>query len=147
MEKFLNNEVIRQIKEVFTGLQKPVEVLFFGNKTDCEYCQSTQQLLSEVCALSDLLSLSIYDVDDHAEIAQKYHIDHTPGIVLAGRENGILIDYGIRFAGIPAGHEFTSLINDLIIVSGRDSGLAPETREFLKSLSKPIHLQVFVTPT
>ena len=54
---------------------------------------------------------------------------------------------GIRYAGIPSGHEFSSLIHDLILVSGRDSGLGQETRNFLKSLDSPVLLQVFVTPT
>jgi len=53
----------------------------------------------------------------------------------------------VRLAGIPSGHEFTSFIQDIILVSGRDSGLNPQTREFLKGLEKPILLQVHVTPT
>jgi glutaredoxin-like protein len=39
------------------------------------------------------------------------------------------------------------LINDILIVSKRDSGLDAKTREFLKNLDRPLHLQVFVTPT
>jgi len=35
----------------------------------------------------------------------------------------------------------------VILVSGRDSGLSAEVREFLKNLEKPLHMQVFVTPT
>jgi glutaredoxin-like protein len=49
--------------------------------------------------------------------------------------------------GIPAGHEFTSLIRNILMVSSRDSGLSPETRTFLSKLDKPLHMQVFVTPT
>ena len=33
------------------------------------------------------------------------------------------------------------------MVSRRDSGLDPKTREYLKNLQQPLHLQVFVTPT
>jgi glutaredoxin-like protein len=57
------------------------------------------------------------------------------------------LDYGVRLAGIPSGHEFSSLIQDLILVSGRDSGLSAETRKALDDLDKPVLLQVFVTPT
>jgi alkyl hydroperoxide reductase subunit AhpF len=66
--------------------------------------------------------------------------------VIAGREDDRIINYGIRLAGIPSGHEFSSLIQDLILVSGRDSGLSQPTRDFLKNLTEPVHLQVFVTP-
>ncbi|MBP1700991.1 MAG: glutaredoxin-like protein, partial [Chloroflexi bacterium] len=47
----------------------------------------------------------------------------------------------------PSGHEFSSLINTLVVVSNRDSGLDQQTRDFLSKLDKPVHLQVFVTPT
>jgi alkyl hydroperoxide reductase subunit AhpF len=68
-------------------------------------------------------------------------------MVIAGRDGEQILDYGIRYSGIPAGHEFSSLLNTLLLVSGRDSGLDSKTRQVLATLDKPIHLQVFVTPT
>ncbi len=143
----LNDEIVAQVREAFTGLVEPVAVLFFGRKQGCEYCEDTLQLVREVTDLSDKLSLKTYDLDDDAEIARKYHVDKAPGLVLAGEIGGEVIDYGIRYAGIPSGHEFTSLINDLLIVSSRDSGLSQEARAFLADLQSPVHLQVFVTPS
>ena len=67
--------------------------------------------------------------------------------MIAAKEGDQLKDYGVRLSGIPSGHEFTSLIQDIILVSNRDSGLNSQTREALKVLDKPITLQVFVTPT
>jgi len=58
-----------------------------------------------------------------------------------------ILDYGIRYAGIPSGHEFSSLINEIILVSGRDSNLNKETREYLSTINQPVLMQVFVTPT
>ena len=77
----------------------------------------------------------------------KFNIDKTPAIVIAAMDNGQVTDFGIQYSGIPAGHEFGTLINDIVLVSGRDSGLSAEAREYLKNLDKPLHLQVFVTPT
>jgi hypothetical protein len=95
--------------------------------------------------------LSHYDLDANPEMAAKYRVDKAPVTVFAGRETddpgSPILDYGIQFSGIPAGHEFSSLIQTLLLVSGRDSGLDENTRAFLKTLTKPIHLQVFVTPT
>jgi len=68
-------------------------------------------------------------------------------LVIAAKEGDQITDFGVRMAGIPSGHEFTSLIQDIVLVSNRDSGLNPQTREFLKELDKPILLQVYVTPT
>jgi alkyl hydroperoxide reductase subunit AhpF len=86
-------------------------------------------------------------MDRDASIARQYKVDKAPGLVIAGRDGDQLLDYGIRYAGIPAGHEFSSLVHDLILVSGRDSGLDDKTRQFLAGLREPVLLQVFVTPT
>ena len=146
--KLLNEQVLEQVREVFTELKQPVQVLFFGSsKTACDYCEDTLQLLKEVAALSDKLGLSEYDLDVDTEMAKQYRIDKAPGFVLVGKDGKQLVDYGILYSGIPAGHEFGSLIHDLVLVSGRDSGLDQKTRAYLAGLDKPVNLQVFVTPT
>jgi alkyl hydroperoxide reductase subunit AhpF len=148
MEKRLLNEAVcQQVKDVFQQLKEPVAVLFFGSQVDCDTCDETYQLASELVELSDKLSLVSYDIDADADMASLYKVDKVPGLVLAGRDGDRIADYGIRFAGIPSGHEFASLVHDLVLVSSRDSGLDLLTRDFLKGLTKPIHLQVFVTPT
>lgn len=147
MGKVLDEQIVKQIQQVFDGLQEPVQVLLFGSKDNCDYCSETQQLLEEVTALHDKLGLSVYDVNEHREIASEYNVTDAPGIVIAAKDDTGLKNLGIQFSGIPSGHEFGTLINDILIVSKRDSGLDTKTREFLKNLDKPLHLQVFVTPT
>ena len=147
VNRLLNEDITRQVSEFFQQLQEPVQVLFFGSKNNCDYCEDTRQLIEEVVGTSDKLGLSVYDIDQDAGLAQQYKVDKTPGMVIAGRDGDQILDYGIRYSGIPSGHEFSSLINTLVLVSSRDSGLGPKTREYLAGLKKPVHLQVFVTPT
>ena len=147
MEKVLNDQITKQITEAFAEVKEPVQVLFFGSKDHCEYCNDTQQLLEEVTALNAKLGLSVYDVQEHQDIANKFNVTNAPGIVIAARDGAEVTNLGIQFSGIPSGHEFSTLINDIVIVSKRESGLNEKTREFLKNLDKPLHLQVFVTPT
>ncbi len=149
MTSMLDENIKKQVQEVFASLQHPVEILFFGS-TDparCQYCEETQQLLKEVSELSPKLALKVFDIQSNADVAHQYKVDGTPEFVLVGRDDDKIVDYGIRYKGIPAGHEFSSLINDLVLISRRDSNLSPETRQFLKELPQPVHLQVFVTPT
>lgn len=146
-EKLLNENIVSQIREVFEQLDKPVEVMFFGSKADCEYCDDTLQLAGEVVAISDKLNLKKYDIDADAELARQYNVDKVPGLVIAARDGDQVTDYGVRLAGIPSGHEFSTLIHDLVLVSSRESGLSQETRRFLQDVKQPVLLQVFVTPT
>ncbi len=150
MAKRLLDENIRgQVRELFENILEPVQVMLFGSSDPnrCPYCEDTQQLLDEVVSLSDKLSLKVYDIDVDAITAQKFNVDAVPTIVMAGIDEQGVIDYGVRYKGIPSGHEFATLVNDLVLVSKRDSGLSAATREFLRTLTKPVHLQVFVTPT
>lgn len=149
MTSMLDENIKKQVRDVFASLQHPVEILFFGSSDParCQYCADTQQLLQEVSELSPMLTLRAYDLDADAAAAQQYKVDGIPEFVLVGSDGDEVTDYGIRYKGIPAGHEFSSLINDLVLVSHRDSNLSPETRKFLKGLTHPVHLQVFVTPT
>jgi glutaredoxin-like protein len=147
MSELLNDDVKKQILEVFGELKHPVRILFFGSTENCDYCNDTRQLLEEVTALSAKLGLSVYDLQADAEVAGQYRVDKAPVFVVAAQDDTAVTDTGIQYAGIPSGHEFTTLIQDILLVSSRDSGLKEDTREFLKGLQKPVHLQVFVTPT
>ncbi|HNB37377.1 MAG TPA: hypothetical protein PK414_14215 [Anaerolineales bacterium] len=147
MEKLLNEQVTGQIRQAFSNLTDPVQILYFGTKEECQYCGETQQLLTEISELDERISLSIYDLQADSVLAAEFNVDKAPAIVIAVKEGEKILDLGIQFSGIPAGYEFSTLITDILLASKRDSGLSAETRDFLKSLSKPIHLQVFVTPT
>jgi len=148
MANLLDDNIKKQIKEMFSEMEKPVEIVFFGSQGEaCEYCEETLALVKEVVELSDKLSISEHDLAAEAELARQLHVDKAPTMVIATRDGERLVDHGIRYAGIPAGSEFSVLINVLLLVSKGDSGLSEPTRKFLSSLEKPVHLQVFVTPT
>jgi len=146
--KLLDEEICKQIKELFDlQLLQPVEIIYFSKLDPCDTCDETHQLLSEIISVNDKLHLSAYSLDENPQLAQQYKVNLAPGLVVAGLDRDKLLDYGISFAGIPSGYEFSSLIQAIIMVSKRDSGLKPEVRSELKNLSIPVNLKVFVTPT
>jgi glutaredoxin-like protein len=147
MERLLNEQIAQQINKAFADLREPVQILYFGSKEDCEYCDETRQLLEEVTALSDKIELSTYDIKEQQDMAASFQVTDAPGIVIAARENAEVKNLGIHFSGVPSGHEFGTFINDILLVSRRDSGLNEQTRQFLKNLDQPLLMQVFVTPT
>jgi glutaredoxin-like protein len=147
VEKLLNDQVVEQIQQAFAQIKEPVQILFFGSKTNCDYCNEARQLMEEVAAIHDHLGLTVYDLQDNADVAAQFNVDKAPAIVIAAKNGTDVVDLGIQFSGIPAGHEFGTFIHDILLVSGRDSGLGAQTRAFLQGLEKPLHLQVFVTTT
>ena len=147
MENVLNEQITKQIREVFAELAQPVQILFFGSEENCEYCGETKQLLSEISEIDERVNLSIYDLKNDAGIAAQYNVEKVPAIVIASKNGDQVVDLGVQFSGIPSGYEFSTLINDIVIASKQDSGLGATTREYLKNLTQPLLLQVFVTPT
>lgn len=128
-------------------LVNPVKVVMFTQTFECQYCTETRKIVEEVAALSDKVEAVIYDFVTDNAIAESYGIDKIPAIAILGVQNGEEVDYGIRFYGIPSGYEFTSIIEDIVDVSKRESGLNAKTKKALAELTTPVHVQVFVTPT
>jgi glutaredoxin-like protein len=131
------------LRERFSDkLVDPVRLVMFTQEIECQYCRETHQLVEEIAALSDKIDVEAYNLITDAEKTQEYNVDKIPAIAVTGAQ-----DYGIRYYGIPSGYEFTSLIEDIISVSEGDSGLSAATREAIAQIAKPVHIQVFVTPT
>jgi glutaredoxin-like protein len=147
MDKMLNNQIVKQLHEAFAELREPVQILYFAADANCETCAETQQLLEEVATLNEKLELKIYDAEEDRDIAAEFNVTVAPTIVIAARDGAQIKDLGIQFLGIPSGHEFGTLINDILMVSRRESGLDEKTRQFLQTLQHPLQLQVFVTPS
>jgi glutaredoxin-like protein len=145
----LNDNIQKQIREAFEALSGPVKIVMFtqgDNVPECETCADTRQLLTEVSALSDKITLEVHDFVREAKLAEQYHIDKIPAVaILSG--GATPKDYGIRLYGVPAGYEFSTLIEDILMVSQQKSELKAQTLDELQKLTQPVNIQVFVTPT
>jgi glutaredoxin-like protein len=133
----------KQIAERLKGLVNPVKIIYFTQEFECDYCRETGELLRELSGLSEKISFEEYNFQIDRDRVIQYEVDKIPATVIMGEDK----DYGIRFYGVPLGYEFVSVLEALLDVSRRDSGLKPETRQKLKAVSKPLRIQVLVTPT
>ena len=71
-----------------------------------------------------------------------------PGIAVLGQDgSGDTSDSRIRFLGTPAGYEFISLVQAVLLVGGRPTGLTQENLQRIAAVDKPVTMQVFTTPT
>lgn len=138
----LTDEIKAQVKESLADLKSPVKLIVFTQTLECMFCRETRELIEGIAGLSDMITVEVYNFIVDAQKAQEYRIDKIPALVIMGDQ-----DYGIRFYGIPAGYEFTSLIHAIRLVGGVGTQLDAETVAELNKLTKPVHLEVFVTPT
>ncbi len=133
--------------EFETNLVNPVKLLMFTQSIECQFCGETRQIVEEIAALSDKITVEIYNFVTDKAVADLYGVDKIPAIAILRVEDGQDKDYGLRFYGIPSGYEFTSVIEDIFDVSKGESGLQPKSKEAVAKITEPAHFQVFVTPT
>ncbi len=77
----------------------------------CSYSRETLEILEKVVDLTDKLHLTAKDFVRDGQAAQDLLITRIPAFVLDGQSKG-----RVRFFGIPAGYEFSTLVEDLIDV-------------------------------
>lgn len=123
-------------------LVNEVRLVVFTQETECEFCKESRNLVEEVASVSDRIKVEVYDLVKDEGKAREYGIDKIPAIAVKGKR-----DYGVRFYGVPGGYEFTPLIEAIVDASTGSTRLSPTTKERLKAVNKPVHIQVFTTPT
>lgn len=129
-------------KEFAAKLVHPVKLVMVTQEFECDFCKETRQIVEELAELSDKITAEVYDFVADKEKIAAYNIARIPAIAVIGEK-----DYGIRFYGIPSGYEFSSLVESIMMVSRRESGLKDATKKALAELKQDLHIQVFVTPT
>ena len=129
-------------KDFKDKLKNNIKIVFFKSEDGCLYCKEAKDILLEVSGLSDKISFEEYDFDKDGDKVKQYGIKRIPAIAIEGDR-----DYGVRYYGMPAGHEFMTLVHAIINVSTKETGLSEKTLEKLKEIIKPLNIQVFVTPT
>jgi len=130
------------VKKEFERIGGPVKLTVFASELGGEQNSQTVALIREVAALSDQLSVTVLNPHIDREQAAAYGISESPAVVVEGAK-----DYGVRFYGLPSGYEFGTLVDAALDVSSGESGLGEETRAALAALDRPVHIQVFSTPT
>jgi len=141
---YLDDKLRDDLRKRLYPITKKVKLLFFTQELECSFCRETKQLLQELSETSGMIELEVKNFLLDKEAVEKYNVDKIPAIVLLD-ENGI--DYGIRLYGIPSGYEFSTLLEDILLLGTGEHGLSENIVEQVKNINSPVHLQVFVTPT
>lgn len=124
----LNPNIIDQLKSAFSKLTENIELLH--TESDHEKQTELIEMLEQISSTSD-----------HLSIKSSGETSPAPSFELIYQG----VPSGIKFSGIPGGHEFTSLI--LAILNVNRQGKLPDDViiKRIESLKGPIHLKTFVS--
>ena len=138
----------QQLREAFADLKRPVRLLFFTRPLDCETCLQTRQILNELPLLSDRITIDEVNFVLDADRVTEYAINRVPAIAITYEQDEKTVkDSRIRFVGTPAGYDFVSLVQAILLVGGRESILSGKNHARVMAVDEPVRIRVFSTPT
>ena len=139
----LDEKTAEKSKKVLGELDKKVTLVTFTQEMECIYCAQNVELAEDTAGLSDKISHEVHAFENSEELNRRYGVDKIPALVVTADGE----DLGIRFFGIPSGYEFVSLLDAIRTVSTGKHELSDDTVSKIEKLDRPVHIQVFVTPT
>ena len=126
----LDDNLKNQLKGYLTRLTQPIELV--ASLDDSPKSQETAALLEDIAALSDKITYVRRDDDARR-----------PSFAI----NRVGSDIGVRFGGLPMGHEFNSLVLALLQVGGHPPKETPEVIAQAKALQGEYHFETFFSLT
>ncbi|MFW5862564.1 MAG: protein disulfide oxidoreductase [Spirochaetota bacterium] len=139
-----DDNVRKQLTDLLSNLENPVKVLFFTQEFECPACSDNHDFINEFSALSDKITLEVYDFVKDKNTADKYSIDKIPAMLVTDDKG---TDTGIRFFGVPGGYEINSFLTSINEVSGSGEELPGDMIERIKKIDKDVRIEVFITLT
>ncbi|MDY0107505.1 MAG: alkyl hydroperoxide reductase subunit F, partial [Giesbergeria sp.] len=124
----LDDTLKTQLKAYLERLQRPVQLV--ATLDDSATSNEVRELLEDIRAQSD--KVSVVEDNDAAGVRKPSFLITSPGT-----------DISVRFAGVPLGHEFTSLVLALLQVGGHPSKEAADLLEQVKGLDGDFHFETY----
>ena len=128
----LETSILNQVRSVFQNLEAQYTFHITCHPRHGS-AQELRELLKDVAGCSDKLSCEVTETEE-------------PKLEFSLLKNGK--ETGVKFRGIPNGHEFTSLLLAILNADGKGKNLPDEAiRRRIQALKGPISLQTYVSLT
>ena len=126
----LDSNILAQLKVYLERLQQPIELV--ASLDDSAGAGEMRELLNEIAPLSDKVSVRFDGSDERRPSFQ---------ITRAGQ------DMGVRFAAVPMGHEFTSLVLALLQAGGHPPKVGADLIEQIRALEGDFVFETWMSLT
>jgi glutaredoxin-like protein len=123
------------------GSRLPVRLIFFEQSIGCETCAPSRRALEQIVESIGDVALEVLNLVLDKQKAFEYGVDRVPAVIIAASACD-----RIRYYGAPLGNELPTLVDAVRMSATGETGLTEQSRAQLKTLRKPVRLQVFFTP-
>lgn len=125
----LDANLKQQLQTYFGNLTHKVEITAYLNESDKS--REMLELLQDLAGVSDNISLT--EQRDTAERSPSFKLNRPGGNI------------GVQFAGIPMGHEFTSLVLAILQVGGHPPKASEDTIQQIRDLPGEYHFETYIS--
>ncbi len=123
----LDQSMQTQLKQYLANLREPIELV--ASLDESEKSAQTRELLSEIAELHEMVSANFDGTNDR-----------TPSFIIRRASDA---DKWVRFAGLPMGHEFTSLVLALLWTGGHPPKIDADLIEQVRALEGNFDFEMF----
>jgi len=139
--EFIPAEMKKQLTGLFAVLVKDISIVSIYEETDAKSMEMVT-FLKEITALSDQITLLLYRKHENPDMEKQIGFTRMPIAAFLNEKNEYV---GIKFSGIPGGHEMTSFVLAVYNLAGPGQKIEQSVQAKIEKITKPTKLEVFVS--
>ncbi len=137
----LNDALRKQIQGVLARFESNISLVSIVDETNSKSLE-LRDLVLDIADLGDKVNALIYKKGENPEIEDKVHANRFPIVAILNKDN----EYsGVKFHGVPGGHELNSFLIAMYNVAGPGQEINPNILNDIKSIDKKINIKVGVS--
>lgn len=127
---FLDDELREALMPVLSRFQRPITLRLYTD--DSAVTEENKKVITELSELCDKIAVELVPATEENK--------HT--ISICDEEGN---EQGLRFHGVPGGHEFNSFVLAMYNVAGPGQDVGEDMQKRIDEISSPIHIKIVVS--
>ncbi len=137
----LNDALRSQLQGVLARFENNISLVSIVDESNKKSIE-LRDLVLDIADLSDKVTALIYKKGENPEMENKIHADKFPIVALLNKDG----EYsGVKFHGVPGGHELNSFILAMYNLSGPGQQISEDILKDIKSIDKKLNIKVGVS--
>ena len=137
----LTAQLREQVLGVFAKLERHMTIVVL-TKPSHEKSLELASFAKEMETLSEYIQVKCYEVGTHTEVEEQMHYNQLPVMALFDEKGQYT---GVKFSGIPGGHEFNSFILAIYNLAGPGQVVEESSRQRIEAIQTPVTVQVAIS--
>lgn len=139
--KLLNDDLRTQLKGILNRLDREVTLVSIVDEDNSKSIE-LRDLILDIADLGQKVTAEIYTKGENTEVENMINADKYPVAALLDKDKKYS---GVKFHGVPGGHELNSFILAIYNLGSQGQQIAEETLENIKTIDKKVNIKVCVS--